>query len=89
MELSYDDTEILNLKVDPLDSDEFMFSENETMSLLDNEPLSPSMIGGEFTPGSSVSPQPEKKPEPQPKPAKKRKSWGQELPTPTTNLPPR
>ncbi|KAH0543680.1 hypothetical protein FGG08_001995 [Glutinoglossum americanum] len=27
--------------------------------------------------------------EPEKKPAKKRKSWGQELPTPTTNLPPR
>ena len=27
--------------------------------------------------------------EPEKKPPKKRKSWGQELPTPTTNLPPR
>ena len=26
---------------------------------------------------------------PEKKPVKKRKSWGQELPTPTTNLPPR
>ncbi|PWW75494.1 hypothetical protein C7212DRAFT_344855 [Tuber magnatum] len=51
-----------------------------------------------FTPGcpSSSSPQPEKaleadkKTEPAAKPVKKkRKSWGQELPTPTTNLPPR
>lgn len=29
------------------------------------------------------------KPEPEKKPVKKRKSWGQQLPTPTTNLPPR
>lgn len=28
-------------------------------------------------------------PEPEKKPTKKRKSWGQELPTPKTNLPPR
>ncbi|KAG0642700.1 hypothetical protein HOY80DRAFT_881188 [Tuber brumale] len=34
-----------------------------------------------------MSPKPE--PEKEKKPAKKRKSWGQELPTPTTNLPPR
>ena len=27
--------------------------------------------------------------EPEKRPAKKRKSWGQELPTPKTNLPPR
>ncbi|RPA96486.1 hypothetical protein L873DRAFT_1230660 [Choiromyces venosus 120613-1] len=49
----------------------------------------------EFTPGCSASPQPEKEPETggkteaPAKPVKKRKSWGQELPTPTTNLPPR
>ena len=54
-----------------------------------------------FTPACSSSPQPEKekekekesgtdkKAEPAAKPVKKRKSWGQELPTPTTNLPPR
>ncbi|RPB02314.1 hypothetical protein L873DRAFT_451131 [Choiromyces venosus 120613-1] len=38
-------------------------------------------------PSPSVSPKPQ--PEKEKKPAKKRKSWGQELPTPTTNLPPR
>ncbi|KAG0132034.1 hypothetical protein HOY82DRAFT_310268 [Tuber indicum] len=47
-----------------------------------------------FTPGCSSSPQPEKVEETDKKNAakpakKKRKSWGQELPIPTTNLPPR
>lgn len=35
------------------------------------------------------SPEPEILDEDEKKPTKKRKSWGQELPTPKTNLPPR
>jgi transcriptional activator HAC1 len=35
------------------------------------------------------SPEPEDIQEDEKKPAKKRKSWGQELPVPKTNLPPR
>jgi len=58
----------------------------EEIDLLRLEPLSDSPI--ELRDSSpSLSPKPE--PEKEKKPAKKRKSWGQELPTPTTNLPPR
>ena len=47
-----------------------------------------------LTPQSMATPQedvmtPMYTPEPDKKPAKKRKSWGQELPTPKTTLPPR
>jgi transcriptional activator HAC1 len=44
-----------------------------------------SMFGGSMNGGSSMAgtPAPEKKP------VKKRKSWGQQLPEPKTNLPPR
>jgi transcriptional activator HAC1 len=44
-----------------------------------------SMFGGSMREGSSMAgtPAPEKKP------VKKRKSWGQQLPEPKTNLPPR
>lgn len=47
-----------------------------------------------LTPQSMSTPQenimtPMYTPEPEKRPTKKRKSWGQELPTPKTNLPPR
>ncbi|KAG0131005.1 bZIP transcription factor HacA [Tuber indicum] len=61
-------------------------SELEEIDLLGLEPLADSPV--ELRDSSpSLSPMPE--PEREKKPAKKRKSWGQELPTPTTNLPPR
>lgn len=51
--------------------------------------ISPADTSLENTPAAQVkaeteSPKPDEK-----KPVKKRKSWGQELPTPKTNLPPR
>lgn len=55
----------------------------------DNEPMSPgsydddSMFGGSVAGGETPGPESQKKP------VKKRKSWGQQLPEPKTNLPPR
>ncbi|KAA8894318.1 hypothetical protein FN846DRAFT_423180 [Sphaerosporella brunnea] len=53
-----------------------------------------SCMSAETSPSSVASPPPSPeapkiKTEPETKPIKKRKSWGQQLPTPTTNLPPR
>lgn len=63
-------------------SSELDFLEPSTVSLADTSYLTAA------TPDSyrsdSATPQPEDS-----KPTKKRKSWGQELPTPKTNLPPR
>lgn len=62
---------------------------NDTMNSEAMTPQSPydedSMFGGSMNGGSSMAgtPAPEKKP------VKKRKSWGQQLPEPKTNLPPR
>ena len=58
----------------------------EEIDLLELEPLSDSPVElRDSSPSASPKPEPEK----EKKPTKKRKSWGQELPTPTTNLPPR
>lgn len=66
----------------------------ETTSLRDLESLSgspepemPLTVSPSDT--SLDSPAPEEIKEEEKKPAKKRKSWGQELPVPKTNLPPR
>ena len=48
---------------------------------------SPEASGTSVSDMTSMSGSPE--PTSEKKPVKKRKSWGQELPTPTTNLPPR
>ncbi|RPA83622.1 hypothetical protein BJ508DRAFT_374885 [Ascobolus immersus RN42] len=56
-------------------------------SNLSPQPSSPS---DSYRSSQSHSPCPESQPqEEEKKPVKKRKSWGQQLPTPTTNLPPR
>jgi transcriptional activator HAC1 len=56
--------------------------------------LTPATPATAYSPCSTTSPdssRSQESPEPtaEKKPVKKRKSWGQELPTPTTNLPPR
>lgn len=60
--------------------------ELEEIDLLGLEPLTDSPVEPRDS-SPSMSPKPES--EKEKKPTKKRKSWGQELPTPTTNLPPR
>lgn len=52
--------------------------------------VAPSAVESDLA--ASLSPSPSASPEPavdDHKPAKKRRSWGQELPVPKTNLPPR
>jgi transcriptional activator HAC1 len=58
------------------------FCEPTTICLAETSLLTPE--ASHFVKEQSGTPSPEDK-----KPAKKRKSWGQELPTPKTNLPPR
>ncbi|WEW59480.1 transcription factor that binds to CRE motif [Emydomyces testavorans] len=61
------------------------FEPASNIPLLTISPAETTLKLDEVTSESTVeSPKPEEK-----KPAKKRKSWGQELPTPKTNLPPR
>jgi transcriptional activator HAC1 len=55
---------------------------NDDNVALDDGALTPSSMD-DFDESNNSTPAPDKKP------TKKRKSWGQELPTPTTNLPPR
>lgn len=65
--------------------DPTFFEPAPTMSLAEANLLaSPTSQSCISEPASTPSPAPEDK-----KPAKKRKSWGQELPVPKTNLPPR
>ncbi|KAG0158716.1 hypothetical protein PDIDSM_6235 [Penicillium digitatum] len=66
----------------------------DTINPLDTLPTSPSPEMYTVSPADTSldSPEPEddlKKEDEEKKPTKKRKSWGQELPTPKTNLPPR
>ncbi|KAJ5295096.1 Snf7 [Penicillium antarcticum] len=66
----------------------------DTINPLDTLPTSPDPEMYTISPADTSldSPEPEddiKEEEDEKKPAKKRKSWGQELPTPKTNLPPR
>ncbi|KAJ5430570.1 Basic leucine zipper [Penicillium cf. griseofulvum] len=66
----------------------------DTINPLDTLPASPSPDMYTVSPADTSldSPEPEddiKEEEDEKKPTKKRKSWGQELPTPKTNLPPR
>jgi transcriptional activator HAC1 len=66
----------------------------DTINPLDTLPTSPSPEMYTVSPAdtSLESPEPEddvKVEDDEKKPTKKRKSWGQELPTPKTNLPPR
>lgn len=51
--------------------------------------LSPYASASPGSSSSSTTQSPSPEPTPEKKPVKKRKSWGQELPKPTTNLPPR
>lgn len=66
----------------------------DTINPLDTLPASPSPEMYTVSPADTSldSPEPEddiKDEDDEKKPTKKRKSWGQELPTPKTNLPPR
>jgi transcriptional activator HAC1 len=69
-----------------------LFPPHESMPL--SECMTPrsfdddSMFGGSIA-GSSLAGTPAPAPAPEKKPVKKRKSWGQQLPEPKTNLPPR
>ncbi|KAA8909564.1 hypothetical protein FN846DRAFT_942147, partial [Sphaerosporella brunnea] len=71
------------------------FSASSPSSIFSSRHTSPSIfMPTEISPSSLASPPPSRetpkvKTEPEQKPVKKRKSWGQQLPTPTTNLPPR
>ncbi|KAI9781246.1 MAG: hypothetical protein M1816_002429 [Peltula sp. TS41687] len=67
----------------PDDQFDTLFDHDGTISPAVTALAPPSVIGSE-TPEPASSPR-----EGERKPAKKRKSWGQELPTPKTNLPPR
>ncbi len=63
-----------------------------TDGTLDTSSVSPDSLmemGEANTPSTSTRGTPQPTTEGDKKPAKKRKSWGQELPTPKTNLPPR
>ncbi|MCJ1444730.1 MAG: hypothetical protein MMC23_005232 [Stictis urceolatum] len=62
--------------------DQVAFFEQPTVSLAETSLLTPTPSVAQDSPASS--PKPEER-----KSVKKRKSWGQELPTPKTNLPPR
>lgn len=66
----------------------------DTINPLDTLPASPDRDLYSVSPADTSldSPEPEddiKEEDDDKKPTKKRKSWGQELPTPKTNLPPR
>lgn len=60
-----------------------LFENDGTISPAATALAPPSVIEADASRSGSSQPEVEKKP------AKKRKSWGQELPTPKTNLPPR
>jgi ribosomal protein L34E len=92
--------EILGCPTTPQSLDDFSVS--SPSSFMSSRHASPcgSYMSSETSPSSVASPPPEDvkiksepevkvKTEPEQKPVKKRKSWGQQLPTPTTNLPPR
>jgi hypothetical protein len=95
--VSVDD--ILGCPTTPQSLDDFSVS--SPSSFIGSRHGSPcSYMSSETSPSSVASPPPEEvkiksepevkvKTEPEQKPVKKRKSWGQQLPTPTTNLPPR
>ena len=65
------------------------YSSSGSDSMMGSRGSSPSLLTSPTPAADAAGEAKVKKEDDEKKPVKKRKSWGQQLPTPTTNLPPR